>query len=551
MSQKTPLRWPPSAGRRRRTVLRVPGLVLGFFLLLLGAFQFHQLASLSSTAVVGHLSLTSHSANGFDAINFVGKSSGNNSDSTITADLEQPGWEKPEQRLNQQQRRHGHRPFPRWGYDRDGEGISLDPLLRLILGVLHNNASIFPIERRGVSSKKKKITANEGYPEMVYVVDGHGIWTSSTIRKRTQKGKSAKGRILERVVPTERIMSLAWEILTTQSSSSPSERHEDTKWPSLRRALTGRKDGGGFPFLFFYGDVRASCNDGIWKDGTGAATTIPVFATSGLVDENCAHAWPFPTYQTVSDSKNSSSEWDRTFRERRKRYPWRSKIRKVVWRGSLTGPLLNYTSPRARIGAFAANRRRRNRHNDGGGGGEDDDLFDVGITRVPQRKRISETVDVERLGGIVPSMPMEEFQRYRAVLDVDGNSWSARFGALLCYESVVLKVEPRYVDYFHLRDLVEWRHYVPVRYDLSDLEEKARWAADPANDGAVRRIVDAANAWCRARMVYDSIAADVLDIWNSYVEYLDRRDPLWIERWTAGMKAALFQDEFDMIKVSS
>lgn len=38
-------------------------------------------------------------------------------------------------------------------------------------------------------------------------------------------------------------------------------------------------------------------------------------------------------------------------------------------------------------------------------------------------------------------MPHDDFQKYKAILDIDCNAWwSARLGKLLCYNSIVIKV---------------------------------------------------------------------------------------------------------------
>lgn len=73
-----------------------------------------------------------------------------------------------------------------------------------------------------------------------------------------------------------------------------------------------------------------------------------------------------------------------------------------------------------------------------------------------------------------------------------GTMHSGRFGSLLCFNSIVLKVDPQYVDYFHAKrepsygpmyskmskqvkhqsdPLQAWQHYIPVRSDFSNLEE--------------------------------------------------------------------------------
>ena len=158
---------------------------------------------------------------------------------------------------------------------------------------------------------------------------------------------------------------------------------------------------------------------------------------------------------------------------------------------------------------------------------------------------------------------MTAFQRYAAILDIDGNSWSSRFGSLLCYNSVVLKVEPEFVDYFHFQQesdgsgndtttrrmaLRPWTHYVPVRYDLEDLPERAAWVLNNAT--AAQRIRQAANAWCRQHLTHAQLARDYLDIWQAYVEYLDKADPEWSNSsdWRSA-KRAMFaaRSEYKMI----
>eukprot|EP00978_Attheya_sp_CCMP212_P020840 scaffold60199_cov103-Attheya_sp.AAC.1 len=65
-------------------------------------------------------------------------------------------------------------------------------------------------------------------------------------------------------------------------------------------------------------------------------------------------------------------------------------------------------------------------------------------------------------------IPFDDFQKYLAIVDVDGNSWSGRFSQLLCMNSVVLKVEPEFADYF-MPELQPWVHYIPVHLNSTDL----------------------------------------------------------------------------------
>ena len=106
------------------------------------------------------------------------------------------------------------------------------------------------------------------------------------------------------------------------------------------------------------------------------------------------------------------AEWDTT-------YPWERKIPKMVWRGRITG----YTyrdgeRPRQELVRYAR---------------EYLDVMDVKPSTHRSR------------------MAQDDFQKYKAILDIDGNAWSARLGKLLCYNSVVIKVEPTFVGYWEVR----------------------------------------------------------------------------------------------------
>jgi hypothetical protein len=126
------------------------------------------------------------------------------------------------------------------------------------------------------------------------------------------------------------------------------------------------------------------------------------------------HSWPILSLTYFNDDSNfqlldSPYRWDELMTRWDTLYPWSAKIPKVVWRGRLTG----YTHaegdrPREKLVEFAR------------------DYFDI--------------MDVEAANKN-NKIDQDDFQKYVAVLDIDGNAWSARFAKLLCYSSVVLKVK--------------------------------------------------------------------------------------------------------------
>ena len=177
-------------------------------------------------------------------------------------------------------------------------------------------------------------------------------------------------------------------------------------------------------------------------------------------------------------------------------------------------------------------------------------LLDMGITYIPeeQNEQLSTARRALLEPLVEPIFPMGDFQRYRAILDIDGNSWSSRFGLLMCYNSVILKVEPKYVDYF-FDSLQPWVHYVPVQYDLSDLITQAAWVLDPRHAAAVQKIIAHANQWCQEYLIEDVVARDLLTVWDAYVELLERGDPEWQSVWESRREA--YFAALDMVPLST
>ena len=93
-------------------------------------------------------------------------------------------------------------------------------------------------------------------------------------------------------------------------------------------------------------------------------------------------------------------------------------------------------------------------------------------------------------------IPFRDFMKYRAIVDIDSNGASTRFGPLLCMNSVVIKVQPRFGSYWN-HELEPWVHYVPVEWDLSDLQKQVDFAVSNKHQNQIRQIIRNANAWCR------------------------------------------------------
>jgi len=65
-------------------------------------------------------------------------------------------------------------------------------------------------------------------------------------------------------------------------------------------------------------------------------------------------------------------------------------------------------------------------------------------------------------------------KRYSVLLDIEGHGYSGRLKLLFWSQRPVLMVERPHQEFF-FEHLKPWVHYVPVKSDLSDLKEKAKW----------------------------------------------------------------------------
>jgi len=84
--------------------------------------------------------------------------------------------------------------------------------------------------------------------------------------------------------------------------------------------------------------------------------------------------------------------------------------------------------------------------------------------------------------------PIYEQSKYKYLVYVDGHCAACRYGFMMRLGSVILKVAPRQVaDRMWYFDLLEpYVDHVPVKADLSDLEEKIRWCRN--NDDKCKQI---------------------------------------------------------------
>ena len=445
----------------------------------------------------------------------------------------------------QNERMKHHRPFPRWGRTMADEEIHGIDFHRVMDFVMNSSSAAYAPGVKGqkyIPLSDHQTDVGRWYPEVLYVLDHYGLHVSDRHRNTVvQRGGLT---VRDKFVPVETKMLDAYHMLWKDTTYS------FETWPHLssvilKNATDGDLESSGFPFLMWHGDYTG-CNYLNWKD----LYSIPLFTVAA--SDACNFTFPFPNYGNAVDS---SLNWDAEIQLANLNYPWENKVPQIFWRGGLTGdmPDMEHKSPRWKMMEHVHSLEEEYNDNATLFGATSSSprlpfLFNFSATRLPGKHKMFTPHAIDKFGEFAKSMPMEDFQRFRGILDMDGNSWSMRFGRLLCYNSVVLKVEPTWVEYFYYKDswfqdepkLQAWVHYIPVKADLSDLLEISQFVVDPANDEFLQTMVQSANTWCRRNVAKRQIAIDMLNIWERYLQMISTNNPNWVQEQWKPAKEAIF-----------
>ena len=83
--------------------------------------------------------------------------------------------------------------------------------------------------------------------------------------------------------------------------------------------------------------------------------------------------------------------------------------------------------------------------------------------------------------------------QYKYQLNIDGTVAAYRLPYLLAGDSVVLKQDSKYYEFFY-KQLKPYEHYIPFKADLSDLLDRIQWAKD--HDAEVTKTINFSEVDC-------------------------------------------------------
>jgi len=133
------------------------------------------------------------------------------------------------------------------------------------------------------------------------------------------------------------------------------------------------------------------------------------------------------------------------------RIPWELKDEKLFWRGSNAGKMHEYK------------------------------FFDWELSKLPRAKAVEMCKfrkDTDVKFGFVP---WQKFMKHKYTLALAGNTYSSLFKHALRSGSCILRQEERMYEWFE-PFLKEWVHYIPIKWDLSDLFTQLHWAKSHDNE---------------------------------------------------------------------
>ena len=108
----------------------------------------------------------------------------------------------------------------------------------------------------------------------------------------------------------------------------------------------------------------------------------------------------------------------------------------------------------------------------------------------------------------------EEMCKYKYIIDIDGwsNTWDATFWKLLS-GSVLFKVEGVWEQWYYPK-LIPWIHYIPIKDDLTDLNEVVKWCI--VNDDKCKEITNNAYNFVNSELTFEKSCEYMIEQFNLY-----------------------------------
>lgn len=112
----------------------------------------------------------------------------------------------------------------------------------------------------------------------------------------------------------------------------------------------------------------------------------------------------------------------------------------------------------------------------------------------------------------------EQMLQYKAIIMLEGNDISSGFKWALYSNSVVLTEIPTKTSWAMEELLLPWVHFVPLKSDLSDVQEKMQWVLD--NQEEAQKIAQQGSLWVQDLLYHPDSASDDEKIYDEMLQRL-------------------------------
>lgn len=206
--------------------------------------------------------------------------------------------------------------------------------------------------------------------------------------------------------------------------------------------------------------------------------TVPVFSLTNI--ENCYWDIVIPAWHQT-----------KMFDHDEEYVPWHKKQDVLFWRGAATGSLretteLYYKGLRIRFIAFA--KQYNEWHNI-----QNDSAIRIDAEITTHQKEVMKGPDRDRILKEYPLgsfVSLEKQGQFKYLIQVDGWTFNARLFRALHFGSLIFRVNI-FSEFFE--GLIKpWVHYIPIRLDFADLQDKLAWAQSHQDEA--QRIADRGRA---------------------------------------------------------
>jgi len=220
---------------------------------------------------------------------------------------------------------------------------------------------------------------------------------------------------------------------------------------------------------------------------------------------------------------------------------WDKKLPTAVFRGGTTGCGISInTNKRLKVSYISSQTKTP----DG-----EIPLLDAGITNWNVRPRKIEgepylqTINIKEIPfGLATRLSPEEQSGYKYIVHIEGHVAAFRLSLELSMGSTILMVESQWKLWYS--DMLEpYKHYIPIKGDMSDLLDKIKWCRD--NDDECKKIAENGklfyNTYLQRNGVLDYLQKMVIDI-NDEVD-------IYLYNTTTPLQVQVNREMFDLQKL--